>query len=62
MWVRTLLLELGLNEKRGSSDFIIERNGLSYKYMMQCVSRGFGHFIKLASVRKVEFKDLRKHI
>ena len=58
--LRALLMELGINEKRGSDEYVIPRNGQSTKYMMQIISRGFAHFIKLATARKVQFKDLRK--
>ena len=58
--LRALLIELGMDEKKGSDEYVIPRNGQSTKYMMQINSRGFSHFIKLASARKVEFKDLRK--
>ena len=60
--LRKLLIELGFNEKRGTDEYIIDRQReeLSTKYMMQIISRGFSHYIKLASSRKIEFKDLRK--
>ena len=58
--LRALLIELGMDTKRGSDEYVIPRNGQSTKYMRQIISRGFGHFIKLATARKMEFKDLRK--
>jgi integrase len=57
----SLLMELGYEGKKGSSGFIIEREaGLEVKYMLDEMSRGFAHFIKLVTDRKIEFKDLRK--
>jgi integrase len=56
-----LLIELGYEAKKGSSGYIIEREaGLEVKYMLDEMSRGFAHFIKLVTDRKIEFKDLRK--
>jgi integrase len=56
-----LLIELGLKENEGKDEYIIKReDGHSTKYVMQLLSRSFGHFITKASTRKIEFKDLRK--
>lgn len=56
-----LLIELGYEQKKGTSGYIIDREaGLEVKYMLDEMSRGFAHFIKLVTDRKIEFKDLRK--
>jgi integrase len=56
-----LLIELGYETKKGTNGYIIEREaGLEIKYMLDELSRGFAHFIKLVTDRKIEFKDLRK--
>lgn len=56
-----LLLELGYESKKQTNGFIIDRlEGTDLKYMMATLSRSFTHFIKLATNRKLEFKDLRK--
>jgi integrase len=57
----SLLLSLGLNEKKGTKGYIIEREqSTDMKYLLDEISRGFAHFIKLVTDRKIEFKDLRK--
>ena len=56
-----LLMSLGYKEKKGTEGFIIEREGkVDIKYLLDEISRGFAHFIKLVTTRKIEFKDLRK--
>jgi integrase len=56
-----LLVEIGLEEMSGKEEYIIPReNSYSTKYVMQLLSKGFSHYIKKASIRKIEFKDLRK--
>jgi integrase len=56
-----LLISMGYEEKKGTSAYIIEREeSLDTKYMLNEISRGFAHFIKLVTDRKIEFKDLRK--
>jgi len=56
-----LLLELGYERMKDTVAFIIDRpDGSDIKYMMDLLSRSFAHFIKLATDRKLEFKDLRK--
>ncbi len=56
-----LLMEMGYNKKKGINEYILEReNDISTQYMMRFISQGFGHFIKLATTRKIQFKDLRK--
>jgi integrase len=56
-----LLLELGYETKKEKIDFIIDRpDGTDLRYMMGLLSKSFSHFIKLATDRKLEFKDLRK--
>lgn len=57
----SLLNELGYSIKIGSDEYIVEREiNLTTKYMMTFISRSFGHYIKLVTKRKIEFKDLRK--
>ena len=57
----SLLDQMGYFIQEGSDDFILEReDNLTTKYLMTFISRSFGHFIKLATERKIEFKDLRK--
>ena len=59
--LNNLLLEMGLEHKKNSDDFILDReNKVSEKYMMSSISRGFTHFIKLATKKQIQFKDLRK--
>lgn len=57
-----LLVELGFQNKKHSSEFIIHRvEGTDVKYMMATLTRSFTHFVKqVITNRKVEFKDLRK--
>jgi hypothetical protein len=56
-----LLLELGYDRMKETVAFIIDRpDGSDINYMMDLLSRSFAHFIKLATDRKLEFKDLRK--
>lgn len=56
-----LLISIGYENKKQSSGFILEREeSLDIKYMLNEISRGFAHFIKLVTDRKIEFKDLRK--
>lgn len=59
--LNALLIELGLKANEGKNSYVLERElNHSTKYMMQIISRAFGHFISKASTRKIEFKDLRK--
>ena len=52
---------MGYFIQEGRDDYILEReDNLTTKYLMTFISRSFGHFIKLATERKIEFKDLRK--
>jgi integrase len=56
-----LLMDLGYSEKQNTDAYIIDRQeGTELSYMMDLLSRSFTHFIKLATNRKIEFKDLRK--
>ena len=56
-----LLMKLGYDQKKGTNEYIIERPAeLSDSHVMDSLSRGFSHFIKKVSDRKLEFKDLRK--
>lgn len=56
-----LLMDLGYEEKKGSEAFIIERDaGLKIDYLTDDLTRGFAHFIKMVTNRKLQFKDLRK--
>lgn len=57
----SLLIELGYEEKKGRFEYIISRpENLGTKYLLNEISRGFAHFIKLVTDREIEFKDLRK--
>ena len=59
--LKALLEELGYEDKRTTTGFILERpDGTNSRYMMDSLSRGFAHYIKQASDRKLEFKCLRK--
>lgn len=61
--LKKLLIELGYVKKKKTDDFIIERpDGTDMKYLMNSLSRGFAHYIKLVTNRSIEFKDLRKTI
>jgi hypothetical protein len=52
---------LGYDRMKETVAFIIDRpDGSDINYMMDLLSRSFAHFIKLATDRKLEFKDLRK--
>jgi hypothetical protein len=56
-----LLIEMGYHQKQGTNGYILDREtNLGTKYMMTFISRSFAHYIKLATKRKIEFKDLRK--
>jgi len=56
-----LLDDLGIDEKKGSDSYLLDReDGSSDDYMMKTMSRGFTHFIKKVTDRKIQFKDLRK--
>jgi integrase len=58
--LKSLLIELGYNEKIGSDNYILERpSELDIKYVMDSLSRGFAHFIKFATNRNLQFNDLR---
>ncbi len=55
------LIQLGLNEKRGSNEFIIAPNETSRKNVIKHCSVGFSHFYsKLNTGKKYQFKQLRK--
>lgn len=57
----SLLLTLGYEKKKGTTGFIIEREEkVDMGYLLDKISRGFAHFIKFVTDRKIEFKDLRK--
>lgn len=59
--LRILLTELGYATKKKTDDYIIERpDGTEIKYMMDSLSKGFAHYIKKITNRKIELKDLRK--
>lgn len=59
--LKDLLIELGMKDKEGTTQYVLEREpNHSTKYVMQLISRAFGHFITNATSRKIEFKDLRK--
>lgn len=59
--LRNLLIELGWKTKIGTANYILEREpSLTSKYVMTFISRSFGHYIKFATDRKIELKDLRK--
>lgn len=56
-----LLVSLGLHEKKGKDEYIIDRGDCSDMHsLLDTISRGFAHFIKFVTDRKIEFKDLRK--
>jgi integrase len=56
-----LLVSLGLEEKKGKDEYIIDRGDCKDAHtVMDSITRGFTHYIKLATDRKIEFKDLRK--
>ncbi len=59
--LKKLLNDLGLKDNEGSDNYILDREDRAEtQYMMTSISRGFSHFIKLVTNRKIEFKDLRK--
>jgi integrase len=59
--LKHLLIELGLNEKKDTDDYIIERPiGTDVNFLMASISLGWSHFIKLTTSRPIQFKDLRK--
>lgn len=59
--LRQLLNELGMEEKQGSDDYIIERDkDADMDNLKDALSRGFSHYIKLVSDRPLTFKCLRK--
>ncbi|MCE9537781.1 MAG: hypothetical protein K8R85_00990 [Bacteroidetes bacterium] len=61
MSLQNLLIELGYEIKKNTDDYILERDpNMSTKYLMNELTRGFAHFIKYVTNRKIEFKDLRK--
>jgi integrase len=56
-----LLESLGLSKKKGEDEYIIDRGeSTDVDNLMDTISRGFTHFIKQVTDRKIEFKDLRK--
>lgn len=56
----SLLNNLGYMEKKGSTEYIIVREGIELPSAMDLLSRSFGHFIKLVAQRPLEFGVLRK--
>jgi integrase len=61
--LKKLLLELGYEKYKGTDNFILapELNHNRTKYLMDNLSRGFGHYYeKLGTGRKLTFKSLRK--
>lgn len=57
----SLLMALGYEQKKCTNGFIIEReDNIEMDYLLDKISRGFAHFIKFVTDRKIEFKDLRK--
>lgn len=57
----SLLVSLGLEERKGKDEYIIERgDSTDVNNLMDTISRGFAHYIKQVTDRKIEFKDLRK--
>jgi integrase len=56
-----VLTDLNYAEKKETDGYIIERpEGLGMLHLKNILSRSFAHYIKLATDRKIEFKDLRK--
>lgn len=56
-----LLIEMGYNEKKNTNQYILDTEVyLSKEYKIRFISRSFGHYIKIVSKRKIQFKDLRK--
>ena len=59
--LREVLVEMGYDTKKDSHDYLLHReNNESTEWMESCLSRGFSHFIKLATDRKLTLKHLRK--
>lgn len=61
--LKALLIELGYFEKKGTDEYILEReNGISEVHMAKIIGRAFNHYIKFVDTgnSKIEFKDLRK--
>lgn len=55
-----LFVELGFEKFEGSEYTIIQHPGMQLQPAMDILSRAFGHFIKFAAKRKLEFGVLRK--
>ncbi len=56
-----LLSNLNYADKKETSGYIIERSDeLGMTYLKNILSRSFAHYIKQATDRNIEFKDLRK--
>jgi integrase len=59
--LKEVLVEMGYDTKKYSRDYLLQReNNESIEWMESCLSRGFSHFIKFATDRKLTFKHLRK--
>jgi len=59
--LKSLLISMGYDEKKGTNQFIIDRpKDMEITYFMDTLSRGFSHYFKLVSDRGLQFKDLRK--
>jgi integrase len=59
--LKTLLIEMGFETKKDFQSYLLNReNNESTEWMESCLSRGFSHFIKLATDRKLTLKHLRK--
>ncbi len=59
--LKKLLIEMGYDNNKKSWNYLLLReNNQSAEWMADCLSRGFSHFIKLVTDRKITFKHLRK--
>ena len=59
--LKKLLVDLGFARKKKTEGYIIERPaGMDLKFLMDTMSRGFAHYVKQVTSRRIEFKDLRK--
>ncbi len=56
-----LLMELGYTEKKNTNVCIIDwPESMKINHIMNILTKSFSHYIKFATDRKLEFKDLRK--
>lgn len=59
--LKSLLVSMGYDEKKGTSQHIIDRpKDMEVTYFMDTLSRGFSHYFKQVSDRGLQLKDLRK--